>query len=65
MWRALNTALIVWGVAFGVFFGYWEVAEAGEPGRQFTDPLLPCIYCAYLLAAPIFFVEYLRRWRTS
>lgn len=66
--NGLAQLLDTWFMTFAVFLSYWQVAEAVQPGRQYADPLLPCVACACLCAPLIDAIRSLvrvawRRWR--
>jgi hypothetical protein len=46
--RLIAGAVIGWFCAFAVLLICWVLDEAGEPGRQYADPLLPCVFIGYL-----------------
>jgi mannose/fructose/N-acetylgalactosamine-specific phosphotransferase system component IIC len=46
--RLFAGAMIGWFCAFVAVLVYWINGEAIEPGQQFADPLVPCVFVGYL-----------------
>jgi hypothetical protein len=66
--REVNRMFVAVAIVYGVLFAYWEVGERAEPGQQYADPVLPVLYCSWLLGCPLYYVfeivrELARRFR--
>jgi len=46
--RAIVCILVAWATTFIGLLVYWGIAESVEPGQQYADPLLPCLFMASL-----------------
>jgi hypothetical protein len=58
--RQARFAVAGFGLAFAAGYGYWVWAEAGLPGQQLADPLLPCLWLGTLgaqLGLIVYFVR--------
>lgn len=54
--QEFNRAFAVIGIVYGVLFAYWEHAELAQPGQQYADPVLPVLYCSWLIGWPLYYV---------
>lgn len=45
--------LAVWVPTFQALLVYWAIAESWQPGQQYADPVLPCVFCATVFTPPI------------
>lgn len=52
----------VWSMAFAALMTFWTLAELGAPGRQYADPLLPCVAHATLAAFAVLVWSLLGVW---
>jgi hypothetical protein len=51
-----NRMFVAVALVYGVIFAYWEIGERAEPGQQYADPLLPVLYCSWLLGCPLYYL---------
>lgn len=54
--------LAMWvGLVFGALMGMWLFDESGQPGQQYADPWLPCLWMGTLFGGPLYYVELIVR----
>lgn len=58
LWHLVDS----WFLSFALLLSYWEIAEAAQLGRQFSDPLPPCAFMACVFFGPVDALRHLRRW---
>jgi hypothetical protein len=46
--RLFAGAMIGWFLVFVVVPVGWMTSEAVDPGQQYADPLVPCVFVGYL-----------------
>lgn len=46
--RLFAGAMIGWFLVFVVVLVAWIREEAADPGQQYADPLVPCVFAGYL-----------------